>query len=66
MAGITAFTPTTPLLPTSSSSVAPVPTVIPGEDPVFQEMQDTGRRTLWYVFIYHMADTTGDTDGTGW
>jgi hypothetical protein len=39
--------PTTPLLPTTSSSVAPIPTVIPGGKPIYMEIEHTGRRTLW-------------------
>ncbi|RJE23768.1 Bacteriorhodopsin-like protein [Aspergillus sclerotialis] len=54
--------PTTPLLPTSSSSVAPVPTVIPGDNPVFQEMGNTGKRTL--CFIIYLALATGE--GVAW
>lgn len=32
----------------ASSSVAPVPTVIPGSDPVYVKAGDVGNRTLWY------------------
>lgn len=38
-------TATLPL--TTPTSVAPVPTVIPGV-PIFQDLHDTGKRTLWY------------------
>lgn len=36
-------------VPTSTSSVGPIPTVIPGYDPIFQEVHSVGRRTLWLV-----------------
>lgn len=32
----------------TTSSVAPIPTVIPGV-PLFQDLGDTGKRTLWYT-----------------
>ncbi|GFF44312.1 opsin-1 [Aspergillus udagawae] len=38
-------------LPTSTSSVAPIPTVIPGDTPIFQELGVTGKRTLWVVAV---------------
>jgi len=34
------------LLPTASSSVAPIPTVIPSP-PIYQQAGDVGNRTLW-------------------
>lgn len=34
-------------LPTHTSSVAPIPTVVPGDWPVYQHVHDTGKRTLW-------------------
>jgi hypothetical protein len=34
--------------PATTSSVAPIPTVLPGSE-VFQGLHDTGKRTLWYV-----------------
>ncbi|KAJ5175729.1 uncharacterized protein N7482_001606 [Penicillium canariense] len=38
-------------LPTSTpTSVAPIPTVIPST-PLFQELHDTGKRTLWVVTV---------------
>ena len=37
------------LLPTASSSVAPIPTVDPGSTPEYQKAGDVGNRTLWYV-----------------
>lgn len=37
---------------TTSSSVGPVPTVIPGPGASLQEVHTTGKRTLWYV-IFH-------------
>lgn len=46
---------TTPTVPATTSSVAPIPTVIPGSQ-VYQELHDTGKRTLWYVYnIYFTA-----------
>ncbi|RHZ53729.1 opsin family protein [Aspergillus thermomutatus] len=38
-------------LPTTTSSVGPVPTVIPGDTPIFQELGMTGKRTLWVVTV---------------
>ena len=40
----------TPTAPATTSSVAPIPTVIPGSE-VYQELHDVGKRTLWYVNI---------------
>ncbi|THD00069.1 hypothetical protein EYZ11_000394 [Aspergillus tanneri] len=37
--------------PTPTSSIDPVPTVIPGDIPVFQEIHKTGQRTLWVVTV---------------
>jgi hypothetical protein len=34
-------------LPTQTSSVGPVPTVIPDDQPVIVQIHDTGKRTLW-------------------
>ena len=31
----------------ATSSVAPIPTVVPGVDPIFQKAGDVGNRTLW-------------------
>lgn len=39
---------------TSSSSVGPVPTVIPGPGAALQEVHTTGKRTLWYVILHWM------------
>lgn len=36
--------------PATTSSVAPIPTVIPGSE-VYQELHDVGKRTLWYVYL---------------
>lgn len=36
--------------PATTSSVAPIPTVIPGSE-VYQELHDVGKRTLWYEYI---------------
>lgn len=30
-----------------TSSVAPIPTVVPGTDPVYYKSGDVGNRTLW-------------------
>ena len=49
------------LLPTASSSVAPVPTVIPGDTPIYQKSGDVGNRTLWYVAL--ASDSCAATDG---
>ncbi|PYH43634.1 opsin family protein [Aspergillus saccharolyticus JOP 1030-1] len=35
----------------SPTSVAPIPTVVPGNEPIFQEIHDTGKRTLWVVTV---------------
>ncbi|BDD60354.1 hypothetical protein MPDQ_000444 [Monascus purpureus] len=43
-------TPSLPV-PTSTSSVGPIPTIIPGYDPVFQELHSVGKRTLWVVTV---------------
>ncbi|KAL2864340.1 opsin family protein [Aspergillus lucknowensis] len=37
--------------PTSTSSVAPIPTVVPGGHPTFQEIDTAGKRTLWVVVV---------------
>ncbi|KAH8690082.1 putative opsin [Talaromyces proteolyticus] len=44
-------TATLPLPPVPTSSVGPVPTVLPGDHPVFQEIHSTGKRTLWVVVV---------------
>lgn len=36
--------------PATTSSVAPIPTVLPGSE-VFQELNDVGKRALWYVLL---------------
>ncbi|KAL4786552.1 hypothetical protein BJX76DRAFT_321176 [Aspergillus varians] len=36
---------------TSTSSVAPIPTVIPGGHPTYQQIDTTGKRTLWVVTV---------------
>lgn len=33
--------------PTTTSSIAPIPTVIPGGSTTFQEINEAGKRTLW-------------------
>jgi bacteriorhodopsin len=38
-------------VPTTTSSVAPIPTVIPGGHPTFQEIDTAGKRTLWVVTV---------------
>lgn len=40
-----------PPILTSTSSVGPVPTVIPGGSAHLQEIHKTGKRTLWYALI---------------
>lgn len=40
-----------PPIATSSPSVGPVPTVIPGPSAVLQEIHSTGKRTLWVVTV---------------
>lgn len=35
----------------ATSSVAPVPTVIPGSEPIYSEASATGQRTLWVVCV---------------
>ena len=45
-------------IPTSSPSVGPVPTVIPGPSAVLQEIHSTGKRTLWYAI-----SSTGQYEG---
>ena len=37
------------MLAKASSSVAPIPTVIPGVPPVYETAGDVGNRTLWYA-----------------
>ncbi|KAL1961642.1 hypothetical protein VTN77DRAFT_1357 [Rasamsonia byssochlamydoides] len=37
--------------PIPTSTVGPVPTVIPGDTPVFQHIHDAGKRTLWVVVV---------------
>jgi len=39
------------LLPTASSSVAPVPSVIPGDTPQYETSSAVGSRTLWVVVV---------------
>ncbi|KAF1834500.1 family A G protein-coupled receptor-like protein [Decorospora gaudefroyi] len=42
-------------LPTASASstpsVAPVPSVVPGSKPIYEVASDTGNKTLWVVFV---------------
>lgn len=38
-----------PVPTTTPTSVAPVPTVVPGHDLIFQELSKTSQRTLWYA-----------------
>ena len=37
------------MLAKASSSVAPIPTVIPGVPPIYETAGDVGNRTLWYA-----------------
>jgi len=39
------------LLPTHTSSVAPIPTVFPGDPPIYQKLGATGHRSLWVVCV---------------
>ena len=47
---VEAFKKTTATVPIPTSSVAPVPTVVPSL-PEYQTASETGNRTLWYVQI---------------
>lgn len=38
-------------LPTNTTPVGPVPTVVPGPKHVFQNVHDVGQRTLWVVVV---------------
>ncbi|KAJ5605259.1 hypothetical protein N7510_010413, partial [Penicillium lagena] len=48
---------TPPIMPlpttttSTTTSVGPIPTVIPGVIPIFQEVHDAGKRTLWVVTV---------------
>jgi len=42
---------TSTLLPIASSSVAPIPTVVPGPNVQYQRAGDIGNRTLWVVVV---------------
>ena len=33
----------------SATSVAPIPTVLPGNNAIYEQAGDAGQRTLWYV-----------------
>lgn len=35
------------ILQAASASVAPIPTVIPGSEPIYAKAGDVGNRTLW-------------------
>lgn len=37
------------MLATSATSVAPLPTIIPGKTPIYETAGDVGNRTLWYA-----------------
>lgn len=41
------------MAPATTSSVAPIPTVVPGSE-VYQGLHDVGKRTLWYVIYYNI------------
>lgn len=45
---------TTPTAPATTSSVAPIPTVIPGSE-VYQELHGVGKRSLWYVYNVYLT-----------
>ena len=35
----------------AAESVAPIPTVVPGSEPIYQVASDAGQKTLWVVFV---------------
>jgi len=51
-------------LPTASpspSSVAPIPTVVPGNKPIYEVASDSGTKTLWVVFVLMLVASAGFT-----
>jgi hypothetical protein len=52
-------------LPTATASatpsIAPVPTVVPGSEPIYQVSGDAGNRTLWVVFVLMLIASAGFT-----
>jgi len=51
-------------LPTASpspSSVAPIPTVVPGNKPIYEVASDSGTKTLWVVFVIMLVASAGFT-----
>jgi len=51
-------------LPTASpspSSVAPIPTIVPGNKPIYQVASDAGNKTLWVVFVVMLVASAGFT-----
>jgi bacteriorhodopsin len=51
VAGMEEILKHTATLPTSTPTVGPIPTVLPPDWPVVQEIHDTGKRTLWVVVV---------------
>lgn len=50
----------TALLPMPTSSVSPIPPVH-GDKPQFEVMSDTGKKTLWVVFVLMLIASAGFT-----
>src|ERR1700722_4456852 len=48
------------LVHAASSSVAPIPTVIPGPAVTFQKASDVGNRTLWYAASSSLRSSATD------
>lgn len=46
--------PTPAMAMSTTGSVVPIPTVIPGV-PLLQDLGDTGKRTLWYILSSQMT-----------
>ncbi|KAF5002961.1 hypothetical protein F66182_16180, partial [Fusarium sp. NRRL 66182] len=49
VAGMEEILKHTATLPTSTPTVGPIPTVIPGDWPIVLQIHGTGKRTLWVV-----------------
>lgn len=52
-----AFKTSSLLVPTSSSSVSPLPTVLPPHVPRYEKAGETGVKTLWVVFVLMLLST---------
>jgi hypothetical protein len=52
-------------LPTATASatpsIAPIPTVTPGQEDIYQLSGDAGNRTLWVVFVLMLIASAGFT-----